>query len=154
MLEFFAAHGSIPANFLLGTSCIASTARACGLAKIKDRFPEARIWVSGEPLWKNLDFRPWLELLAWLVIGGESGHKARVFGLEWAYANVGRCAEARVPLFIKQLGSSPYEGGREERLKDKHGGDWSEWPKGLRVREPPKPPAARLAGQGELELRP
>lgn len=44
-------------------------------------------------------------------------------------------------IFIKQLGAHAvgYNGSAQFKLKDSHGGDWSEWPDYLRVREFPTP---------------
>jgi protein gp37 len=91
----------------------------------------------------------------WVIVGGESGHKARPFDLAWAYSLIEQCKAADVPVFLKQLGARPKGetrgptpknwqpstrvGGRDEWvLRDSHGGDPSEWPEGLRVRELPK----------------
>jgi hypothetical protein len=51
-----------------------------------------------------------------------------------------------VPVFVKQLGSRPAEGDARLRLRDGHGGDWSEWPADLRVREMPLPADGRASG--------
>lgn len=85
----------------------------------------------------------------WVIIGGESGHGARPMRLEWARAIVRQCREAGVPVFVKQLGAKPIgEWGQADRrpffakhwrLNDHKGGDWSEWPEDLRVREFPEP---------------
>jgi protein gp37 len=90
--------------------------------------------------------------LDWVVVGGESGPGARPFDLAWARSIIGQCREANVPVFCKQLGSRPFETGvglldDEDpdaidvcpvRLKDRKGGDPSEWPADLRVREFPE----------------
>jgi len=49
------------------------------------------------------------------------------------------CAAAGVACFIKQLGT---HFAREYGLRDRKGGDMSEWPEDLRVREYPRPVAA------------
>lgn len=100
--------------------------------------------------------------LSWIIVGGESGPNARLFDLTWARQTVQQCREAGVPVFIKQLGSAPmlpYEEwirsqewqivlpgthnhtpGRYIKLamSDKKGGDPSEWPEDLRVRQFPE----------------
>lgn len=95
----------------------------------------------------------------WPFTGGESGPSARPFDLVWARSLVAQCRAAGVPVFVKQMGSKPwssdkakdYHGRRawmwaasdsmEQKLllkfEDKKGGDWSEWPEDLRVREVP-----------------
>lgn len=92
------------------------------------------------------------ERIHWVIVGGESGSKARPMDIWWARSIRDQCQAARVPVFIKQMGRDPYDGleGCEEpigaglpesawlNLKDKKGGDWSEWPEDLRVREYPE----------------
>jgi protein gp37 len=114
--------------------------------------------------------RPLRTLLHWVIIGGESDqgtHAARPFELAWARALLRECRQAGVPAFVKQLGSRAIDeangvaGARlpapagvagliARRLKDHHGGDWSEWPDDLRVREFPFPALtlAPAAGMG------
>lgn len=75
--------------------------------------------------------------LDWVVVGGESGPGARPFNIEWARQIVAQCEAADVPVFVKQLGAKPYETETHFALKDKKGGDPSEWPEDLRVREYP-----------------
>lgn len=40
----------------------------------------------------------------WVVVGGESGPRARPFNIEWARSTVRQCKAAGVPVFVKQLG--------------------------------------------------
>jgi protein gp37 len=91
------------------------------------------------------------QLLHWVLIGGESGGRARPFDLAWARSLVEQCRAAGVTPFVKQLGSHPVvdlyrdEQGTEFptgeriplRLHNRHGSDMSEWPEDLRVREFP-----------------
>lgn len=81
----------------------------------------------------------------WLIVGGESGPGARPFDIAWARNAVEQCEAAGVACFVKQLGARPYpgslrNGGRmpEIALKDRNGGDMSEWPEDLRVRQFPE----------------
>jgi protein gp37 len=126
--------------------------------------PAALRWVSYEPALGSLDFshdteigiRTWLRevegcpRLDWVVIGGESGPGARPFDLAWARSAIGQCRAAGVPVFVKQLGSKPHDRNtivwfegtevtkfRPEMVRDRKGGDMSEWPEDLRVREYP-----------------
>jgi protein gp37 len=79
--------------------------------------------------------------LSWLIIGGESGPKARPFDLAWARSTIEQCKAARVSVFCKQLGACPKETlhghWRDVALKDRAGADPSEWPADLNVREFP-----------------
>lgn len=88
----------------------------------------------------------------WLICGGESGPKARPFDIEWLRSAVRQCKAASVPVFVKQLGANCYNGAEQScetstcvvheyarlRTKDRKGGDPSEWPEDLRVREFPR----------------
>lgn len=44
--------------------------------------------------------------LDWLIVGGESGPKARPFDVQWARDTIRQCKAAGVPVFCKQLGSN------------------------------------------------
>jgi protein gp37 len=77
----------------------------------------------------------------WIIVGGESGHGARPCNVEWIRSTVNQCRAASVKCFVKQLGHKPHSGDPATSghyiLKDKKGGDPSEWPSDLRVRETP-----------------
>ena len=81
--------------------------------------------------------------LNWLIVGGESGPGARPCHLDWFGDLVRECAQAKVPCFVKQLGANHWNYDpevdmvRRVPLKHKKGGDMSEWPEDLRVREWP-----------------
>lgn len=75
----------------------------------------------------------------WVICGGESGHDARPFVLGWAKDLRKQCLNASVPFFMKQIGANPTNReGLPHSINDKKGGDMSEWPEDLRVREFPK----------------
>lgn len=97
--------------------------------------------------------------LDWVIVGGESGPKARPFDLAWARSLVAQCKAASVAVFVKQLGARPrmtqlpewYEttgawscemqlrdGAYWPKFRDRAGADPSEWPEDLRVREFPQ----------------
>lgn len=78
--------------------------------------------------------------LDWIIVGGESGPGARIFDVAWARDTVAACRAAGVAVFVKQLGAVPRDvAAREDwEMQDRKGGDWSEWPDGLRVREFPR----------------
>ena len=93
-----------------------------------------------------------------LIVGGESGPRARPCNVDWIRSAVRQCKEADVRAFVKQIGARPtlvspnlHEwpehvtwrmdkggGAGVARLRDRKGGDPSEWPKDLRVRELPR----------------
>lgn len=65
-----------------------------------------------------------LEGIHWVIVGGESGPRARPMLAEWVRAVRDQCKAAEVPFFFKQWGGlRPKSGGR---LLD--GREWSEWP--------------------------
>lgn len=130
--------------------------------------PAAVAWVSLEPLLEDVaaDLVPYLQdrgepagrTLDWIVVGGESGQRARPCDVAWV-RRVVRAGQAHgVPVFVKQLGARPIEGpvvdleawpaGPEVRkhptldmglwkLRHPKGGDPAEWPADLAVREFP-----------------
>ena len=97
----------------------------------------------------------------WVIVGGESGPKARPCDIAWIRSIVRQCQEAGVPVFVKQLGAfviddnsdcdcgTPSNGwppttcgvtcteGLKIRIRDTKGGDPAEWPEDVRVREVP-----------------
>ena len=99
-----------------------------------------------------------MEGLSWLILGGESGrqgagpHCARPCNVEWIRSLVAQGKAAGAAVFVKQLGSKPTAPlleigkppvhdiplGATRLILDKKGGDPSEWPEDLRIREFPK----------------
>lgn len=86
----------------------------------------------------------------WVICGGESGPRSRLFNLVWAERLLEQCRGANTPFFMKQLGSKPHVhscrneycthpdcGNEPIKLRDRKGGDPLEWPEHLRVREFP-----------------
>lgn len=121
-------------------------------------FPTQRV---GDLSSQNVEARA---LISWLIVGGESGPGARPCDLSWIRSVKNQCKQADVPVFIKQLGKSPYAvcgqcgrsvgyvlGGLVDacghthakliaemaKLKDRKGGNCDEWPEDLMVREFP-----------------
>lgn len=76
----------------------------------------------------------------WVIVGGESGPRARPFDLGWGRSLVEQCREAGVPVFFKQLGDNPIlgSGPLTRPTTAHHGADPKEWPVDLRVQEFPK----------------
>jgi protein gp37 len=78
----------------------------------------------------------------WLIVGGESGARARPMDLAWARSLVAQCRAARVAPFVKQIGSKPVVGGSDMKQHrfystESHGRAMDEWPEDLRIREWP-----------------
>lgn len=79
-----------------------------------------------------------MDRLDWVIIGGESGSRARPFNIDWARQTISHCQANGVAAFVKQLGSRPCcDRIHNLQLKDKKGGDMDEWPADLRVRQVP-----------------
>lgn len=133
--------------------------------------PAAVRWVSAEPLLGPIDFTNLALIrhddgfadvslncltghvvgpddmtdmkLDWMVVGGESGPKARPFDIQWARDIIAQCKAADVPVFVKQLGANPYESmdrdiGLPLNLESRKGGDMLEWSEDLHVRQTPE----------------
>lgn len=87
---------------------------------------------------------PGFTRLDWIIVGGESGPKARPFDIVWAFSVVEQCKAAGVPVFVKQLGGYAIldrrfiRPGATRRLDDRAGADPEEWPIDLRVQEFPE----------------
>jgi protein gp37 len=85
--------------------------------------PAAVRFLSLEPLLGPL---PNLDLtdIDWVIVGGESGPRARPMEQRWVEEIRDQCAVARVPFFFKQWGGrTPKAGGRELNKRT-----WSEMP--------------------------
>jgi protein gp37 len=77
----------------------------------------------------------------WLIVGGESHQdrsRARVCNIEWARSLLEQCHDVGVACFIKQLGSRPALDSRPLTLRHPKGGDPSEWPEDIQVRQFPQ----------------
>ena len=80
--------------------------------------------------------------LSWCIIGGESGHNARVCHIEYlrtacssaSLSLLNQCQKANIPPFIKQLGAKPILNNQPYKISDKKGGILSEFPEDLQIR--------------------
>ena len=102
-----------PANVWIGTS-VESQKYAPRLT-VLSRIPAAVRFVSVEPLLEAVDLSSWLEsgAINWVIVGGESGPKARPMELDWVRAIRNDCHIEGVPFFFKQWGGrTPKAGGR------------------------------------------
>ena len=128
------------------------------------RTPAAVRWVSAEPLLGRLDVRDWLPRTAtgrhlpalrgmpirgvdWIVVGGESGPRARPMHPDWARSLRDQCAAAGVPFFFKQwgewaptdrpdrfsysqMGNGLFRLGKKAAGRLLDGREWNEYPQG------------------------
>lgn len=82
-------------------------------------------FLSCEPLLAQVDLRPWLPQLDWVIVGGESGRKARPMSPAWAIDMRDQCTVAGVPFFFKQWGEWSIDKGTDMvRLGKKASGRW------------------------------
>lgn len=85
--------------------------------------PAAVRFLSIEPLLEDLGIID-LRGIDWVIVGGESGPKARPMKKEWMLNIRNQCLDAGVPFFFKQWGAVAGKGGC-----DINGTEIKEWPK-------------------------
>lgn len=127
-----------PSNLWAGTSITSqnTTSRIRHLLRVGN---DSTIrFLSVEPQYEFIDLTPWLPDLDWIIQGGESGHGANAFDIDWAHSVIRDCRAHGVPYFLKQLGAVVRSNESGLTFNDGHAGDWSEWPTRLRVRQLPK----------------
>lgn len=96
-------------NVWLGVS-VENQATAAERLPILMSIPAAIRWVSAEPLLGPLDLSDWLgdgrrPVLDWVVVGGESGPRARIMQPAWARDLRQQCQLTDTAFFFKQTGS-------------------------------------------------
>jgi protein gp37 len=139
--------GTAPDNVWLGVS-VEDQPRAEERIPILQGIPSTLRFLSVEPLLGpvNLPSSAFdgagslsaMEGIHWVIVGGESGPGARPCNAQWIRDLVKQCRAAQVPCFVKQLGSNSVEEPfRRYTLKHLKGGDPSEWPFDLQVRQFP-----------------
>ena len=138
--------GTPPSNVWIGTSIEdqeSADRRIPELLKIPARVR----FLSIEPLLGSVDLShvvlkaPGID---WAIVGGESGPKARPCDVLWIREVVAQCAVSGIPVFVKQLGMNPFQSPQHDNgtgyqlpIKHPKGGEPSEWPVDLRVRQFP-----------------
>ncbi len=145
LTQLFELHNSVKhPNIWLGVSVENQAAAEERISLLLDT-PAGIRWLSCEPLLEAVDLSKWLLFLDWVVVGGESGAKARDFQIPWALDLLMQCKAYLTPFFMKQLGSVTVKRSKilgengilHGRLSDKHGGKIEEFPEFLQVREYP-----------------
>jgi protein gp37 len=113
-----------PPNVWMGVSIEAKryTYRSRDLSKV----PAAVRFISAEPLLEMIPYLP-LKKIDWVIVGGESGRKARQMELEWARSIRNQCENTGVSFFLKQLGGKFDKRGGQKALLD--GRTWREFPR-------------------------
>lgn len=135
----------MPRNIWLGVSV--EDVKCKERLELLEGIPATVKFASFEPLLEDLELVPnEIKMLNWAIIGGESGPGARPCNIEWVRKIVGVCLWNNVAPFVKQLGVNPYlpeingDAYSEDncyRFNHPKGGDITEWPADLRVREFP-----------------
>lgn len=129
VMERYFSTKTAPHNAWLGTSV---ENRKHGLPRIAAlrNIPAKVRFLSIEPLLEDLgEFD--LSGMDWVIVGGESGSKARPMRAEWARSIQRQCEVAGVPFFFKQWGSYGDDGIRRAKSSNgRHldGRTWDELP--------------------------
>jgi protein gp37 len=90
-------------------------------------------FLSIEPLLEDLGEID-LSGIAWVIVGGESGHGARPMKPEWVKGIRRQCRQAKVPFFFKQWGG--VRKSMTGRLLD--GRTYDEFPRSIKAITPPR----------------
>ena len=128
MAEYFI-NKKIPANVWLGVTV---EDKKSGLPRIeKLRVQKATIkFLSIEPLLEDLG-KLNLQGIHWVIVGGESGPKARPMKPEWAVNIKKQCEKQNVAFFFKQWGTWGADGIKRNKKSNGRkllGKEWNEYP--------------------------
>lgn len=111
----------VPSHIWLGVS-VEDGRRKSRIEHLRQTPAQVR-FLSVEPLLAPMG-RLDLAGIHWVIVGGESGPRARPMLPEWAEEVRDQCLAANVPFFFKQWGGkTPKSGGRVLS-----GREWSQWP--------------------------
>ncbi len=129
MARYFGKGRAVPPNAWMGVSV---ENKKHGVPRIKHlRQVPARIrFLSVEPLLEDVGQLD-LTDIHWVIVGGESGPKARPMKPEWAEAVQRQCDEQRVAFFFKQWGGWGADGQRRAKAHNGrllNGRTWDEMP--------------------------
>lgn len=119
----------VPPNVWLGVSV---ENRVCGIRRIPHlRSVEAPVrFLSIEPLLEDLGKLD-LSGINWVIVGGESGSKARPMKSEWVRSVRRQCEKSEVAFFFKQWGSHGNDGVRRSKKangRELDGRTWDDLP--------------------------
>ena len=128
MFTYFQKH-TVPKNIWLGVTV---EDKKSGVPRIdKLRNIDATIkFLSVEPLLEDLG-KVNLSGIDWVIVGGESGAKARPMKKEWALNIQKQCEEQNVAFFFKQWGTWGADGVKRSKKSNGRileGKEWSEYP--------------------------
>ena len=107
-----------PAGIWMGTSIEEQRYAGRRLAVLA-KIPAPVRFVSAEPLLGPLNLRKWLgDVVQRVIVGGESGPRARPMEERWALRLLEQCDNADVPAFLKQLGGRASKRGGDLAVID------------------------------------
>lgn len=116
-----------PKNVWMGTSV--ENQHWTSRVEILRKVPSAVRFLSCEPLLGPLELE--LDGIHWVIVGGESGPRARRMLPEWPEGIRRQCLAARVPFFFKQWGAFNCEGrrvGKRKAGRELNGRIWDAMP--------------------------
>jgi protein gp37 len=76
------------------------------LARLRERFPAAPLWISYEPALGPLTIKGFEDRPDWVIFGGESGSGFRQMETGWAEAIKAECDELGAAFFMKQMAAT------------------------------------------------
>ena len=116
-----------PANVWMGVS-VEYQRWTSRIDDLRDTLANVK-FLSCEPLLGPLDLD--LNDIDWVIVGGESGHRARPMRADWAREIRSQCQSVDVPFFFKQWGAHDERGirvGKKQAGRTLDGGLWDEMP--------------------------
>ena len=128
MLEYFSAR-PVPPNMWLGVTVENVEHGIPRITDLKDINAQTA-FLSCEPLLEDLGQID-LTGIHWVIVGGESGSKARAMEKSWAESIRDQCNQAGVAFFFKQWGMFGSDGMRRNKKDNGRvlaGKTWSEYP--------------------------
>jgi protein gp37 len=66
------------------------------------QIPAVKHIISMEPLLGYTEIQSYLPSLDWIIIGAETGNRARIMRISWAESLYHQCKKANVPFFLKK----------------------------------------------------
>jgi protein gp37 len=129
-LEEFFSGKAAPSNAWLGVTV---EDKNYGVPRIDHlrRVDAAIRFLSIEPLLEDVGTLD-LSNIHWVIVGGESGPKARPMKIEWVDAIRAQCEESGTAFFFKQWGGWGVDGVKRAKKfngRELHGRTWDEMPK-------------------------
>lgn len=131
-------HERFPPNVWMGISVVTSLEVARDVPKLQAISAYVR-FLSMEPLLEDVPMNGRLDGIHWVIVGGESGRRARPMREEWAKAIQIDCVKAGIPFFFKQGSAANWPAYK----------DRNSFPETLRVREWPIPAVQHTEGQSK-----